>query len=461
MVKRAAMTTTYRRPLSFGLGVLLATLAPGPELMRAAPASCESLAALQLRTGKITSAAEVSQGAFKQPTAGNVPPAAARAYAAMPTICRVTATLTPTADSDIKVEVWLPKTGWNGKLQAVGNGGWAGTISYSALAAAVNDGYAASSTDTGHATPGSTFAIDHPEKLVDYAHRSLHEMAVSAKAVVNAYYDAAPKLAMWNGCSTGGNQGLTIASKYPSDFDAIVAGAPPDPRARLMSVRLLINRLVHRTTDSYIPPEKYPAINEAVLNACDTLDGAKDGVIENPRACKFDPKSIECRGADGPTCLTAPQVETAKLLYSDVKFPKTERVLYPPLLQPGSELAWGTLAGPQPFTNAVDAYRLVHKNPSWNPDSFDMATDFELMENEAAVLNTVTPDLHPFFKRGGKLLMYHGWNDRQVPAMSSVTYFERVLSTAGSGAPAHRSSSTWCQAWIIAREGSARTRSIR
>ncbi len=249
----------------------------------------------------------------------------------------------------------------------------------------MTSGYAATATDTGHSTPGSTFAIGHPEKLIDYAHRSLHEMAVALEGRRQRSSMAARrKLALWNGCSTGGNQGLTIASKYPADFDAIVAGAPPDPRARLMSVRLLINRLVHRTPDSYIPPEKYPALHEAVLNACDTLDGAKDGVIENPRACKFDPKVLECKGADGASCLTPAQVETAKLIYSDVKFPKTERTLYPPLLQPGSELAWATLAGPQPFANAVDAYRSGPQGSGvGRPIASTWPRDFELMDEEA------------------------------------------------------------------------------
>jgi len=426
------MTPNHRRPFSVFAALLLATLAPGPALMRAAPASCESLSSLQVRNGKITSAGEVAQAAFKPPVPATLSPAAARVYAATPAFCRVTATLAPTNDSDIKVEVWLPTDGWNGKLQAVGNGGWAGSISYTALATAVAAGYAAASTDTGHSTPGASFVIGHPEKVIDYAHRSLHEMAVHAKGVVNAFYGSAPKLALWNGCSTGGNQGLTIASKYPDDFDAIVAGAPPDPRARLMSVRLLMNRLVHRSADSYIPPQKYSVIHQAALNACDTLDGAKDGVIENPRVCRFDPRVLECKGADGPSCLTPAQVETAKLLYSDVRHPNDGRRLYPPLLVPGSELVWGTLAGPQPFTNAVDTYRhLAHANPDWDPSGFDAATDIELMEKAGAVLNTVTPDLRPFFKRGGKLLMYHGWNDRQVPAMSSVTYFERVLEAAG------------------------------
>ena len=254
--------STHFRPASLASLLVFAQVVLVALPAQAAPASCESLASLALRNAKVDAAAEVAAGVFTpssaQPGRG-VPPAAARAYAALPAFCRVTATLTPSSDSDIKIEVWLPKAGWNGKLQAVGNGGFAGTISYPALAAAASRGYATTSTDTGHATPGASFAVGHPEKLVDYAHRSLHEMAVAAKAVVNAYYGSAQKLAMWNGCSTGGNQGLTLASKYPADFDAIVAGAPPDPRARLMGVRVLLNKLVHRAPDSYIPAEKYPS----------------------------------------------------------------------------------------------------------------------------------------------------------------------------------------------------------
>jgi feruloyl esterase len=414
--------------------VAIVFLAPRAFVVNAAPGSCGDLVSVVLRSAKVTSAADVSAGAFTPPSAQpgrGVAPAAARAFAAAPAFCRATVTAAPTSDSDIKIEVWLPKAGWNGKFQAVGNGGFAGTISYPALAAALTAGYAAASTDTGHSTPGASFALGHPEKLIDYAHRSLHEMAVSAKALITAYYGSPQKVALWTGCSTGGNQGLTIASKYPADFDAIVAGAPPDPRARLMGVRLLINRLVNRTPGSHIPPEKYPAIHKAALEACDKADGVADGVIPDPRACRFDPKVLQCTGADGPSCLTALQVETAKLIYSEVKHPTSNRVLYPSLLVPGSELNWATLAGPQPFAIPVDAFRhLAFKDPAWDPSRFDPG-DIELMDEAAAVLNTVTPDLRPFFKRGGKLLMYHGWNDQQVPAMSSVTYFEKVLQTAG------------------------------
>ena len=419
-----------------GICVALAFIAPAQQQPQAA-SSCDSLTSLRLPNAAVTSATEVAAGAFTPPTAPGrgVAPAIAQTMAALPPFCRVAITSTPTADSDIKIEVWLPARSWNGKFQAVGNGGWAGTISYPAMAAAMARAYATVSTDTGHTTPGASFAVGHPEKLVDYAHRSLHEMAINAKVVVEAYYGTPATAAVWNGCSTGGNQGLTLASMYPHDFDAIIAGASPDPRARLHSVRLLAHRIVHRTPGSDIPPEKFPVIHSAVMDACDVIDGVKDGVLENPAACRFDPQALACQGADGPSCLTPEQVVTARALVSDVKDPHTGRVLYPPLLQPGSELNWATLAGPQPFGNAAEAYKfLVANNPSWDPTHFNPESDVELTDKKAAVLNTTTPNLKPFFARGGKLLMFHGWNDQQVPAMSSVTYYTRVLDAAGHNA---------------------------
>jgi feruloyl esterase len=299
------------------------------------------------------------------------------------------------------------------------------------MAAAMARGYATAGTDTGHTTPGASFAVGHPQQLVDYAHRSLHEMAMNAKVIVDAYYGKPAAASLWNGCSTGGNQGLTLASMYPNDFDAIIAGAPPDVRSRVHAVRMVLHRFVHRSAGSYIPPEKYPAIH----NACDLNDGVKDGVLENPRACRFDPKIMECKGTDGPSCLTAEQVETARALYSDIKHPKTGEVLYTPLLQPGSELLWGTLAGPQPFSNASETYKyLVAKDAAWDPATFDPAADVAKMDAAAAVLNTAGHDLKRFFARGGKLLMYHGWSDQQNPASTSVSYFDRVINTAGKEA---------------------------
>jgi len=222
---------------------------------------------------------------------------------------------------------------------------------------------------------------------------------------------------------------------YPNDFDAIIAGAPPDVRSRVHAVRLVLHRFVHRTPTSHIPPEKFPAIHKAVLDACDANDGVKDGVLENPRACRFDPKVLQCKDADGPSCLTAEQVDTARALYSDVKHPKTGHVLYSPLLQPGSELLWNVLAGPQPFSNASETYKyLVAKDAAWEVASFDPATDVEKMDKAAAVINTAGDNLKPFFARGGKLLLYHGWSDQQNPASTSVNYFGRVVKAAGQGA---------------------------
>jgi feruloyl esterase len=419
-----------------GVCVALALLVLVQARPAAAAASCESLASLRLPNATVTSATDVAAGAFTPPTAPGrgVAPALARTMAALPAFCRVALTSKPTADSNIKIEVWLPASGWNGRFQAVGNGGWAGTIPYAAMAAAVARGYASAGTDSGHSTPGASFAVGHPEKLVDYAHRSLHEMAVHAKGVVGALYGNRPTASLWNGCSTGGNQGLTLASMYPDDFDAIVAGAPPDPRARLHGVRLLAHHLVHRTTGSYIPPEKYPVIHKAVMDACDAKDGVKDGILENPASCRFDPNVLACKDGDGPSCLTAEQVVTARLLVSDVKHPRTGRVLYPPLLQPGSELMWGTLAGPQAYAIAVETYRyLVAKNQAWEASQLNPDTDVTLTDKAAAVLDTVTPNLKPFFARGGKLLMFHGWNDQQVPASSSISYYKRVLDTVGKG----------------------------
>ena len=419
-------------------------------------ATCESLSGLKLPHTTVTAAQVVAPGAFTLPgpvrgergeTAGDVAARAAegggqavgraaalaQALASLPSFCRVSATIAPSSDSDIKVEVWLPAAGWNGKFQAVGNGGWAGTVSYAALAQAVAGGYATASTDTGHTGNSGAFALGHPEKLVDFGYRAVHEMTVQAKAIVDAFYGTRPSVAFWNGCSLGGRQGITEAQRYPADFDAIVAGAPAVNAMRLHSVRMAMNLQVHSTTESYIPPEKYPMIHAAVLEACDGLDGVKDGVLELPSRCHFDPKVLQCKGPDGPTCLTRPQVETAQALYAPVKDPKTGAALFPPLLERGSELGWATLAGPQPIGTALDAFKyVVFKDAGWDWRRFNAATDVALAERiDDGVINSAVVDLKPFFDRGGKLLIYHGWSDQQVAAENSVDYFSKVTRAAG------------------------------
>ena len=258
-------------------------------------ASCDSLAALALKDTTITMAQLVPAGQFSAPGARQAV-GGANPYKDLPEFCRVAATLKPTSDSDIKVEVWLPANGWNGKFQAVGNGGWAGVISYSAMADAVRAGYASASTDTGHVGGRGTFALDHPEKLIDFAWRSEHEMTVKAKAVIQAFYGSAPRLSYWNGCSTGGRQGLKEAQKFPDDYDGIIAGAP----ANRTAISLWIAHAVLKDPASYIPPGKYPMIHQAALAACDCATGSRTASSTTPPNATSIPKCCSARAATVP-----------------------------------------------------------------------------------------------------------------------------------------------------------------
>jgi Tannase and feruloyl esterase len=415
----------------------LATPAVDVELTAAAAPSCESLASRTFPGTTITLAQVIDAGAFTPPASARgaaAPPAAAKVFRSLPPFCRVAATLKPSKDSDIKIEVWLPATGWNGKFQGVGNGGWAGSISYPALAAAVTAGYAAASTDTGHVGNTAAFALDHPEKLVDMGYRAVHEMTVQGRAITDAFYGSRPSRSVWNGCSQGGRQAITEAERYPADYDAILAGAPAIYNMELHVARVALNALVHRTADSPIPPEKFAMVHDAVLAACDARDGVKDGVIDSPTSCDFDPSALTCKGADSPSCLTAAQVETMRGLYGPIKNGRGE-VVSPPLLQPGTELAWGTLAGPKPLGLATEAMQyVVFKDAAWDWHRFNPATDFDIaLKADERVLGLTDPNLKPFFDRGGKLLMYHGWSDPQVSAQNSVRYFNDVVKTTGKG----------------------------
>ena len=360
--------------------------------------------------------------------------AAITAAEVLPSHCRVALVLTPTPDSHIEMEVWMPSN-WNGKFQAVGNGGWAGSISRDAMAAALNEGYATASTDTGHKsaeTPGASFVPGHPEKLIDYGYRAVHEMTVAAKQLIAAHYGRAAKLSYWNSCSNGGRQGLMEAQRYPADFDGIVAGAPAANWTGRAIGALWVGQLVHKDEASYIPPAKYALLHEAALRACDALDGVTDGVIENPRQCKFDPGTLLCQGADSAACLTAPQVEAARGIYA-------ARDFYPGLA-PGSELGWATYGGPRPFAIGNDYARFVlYHDASWDPRMLDApAAAKEAVRIDQGTTNALNPDLRPFFARGGKLIQYHGWSDPQIPPLHSINYYESVLEKSGSVSGSYR-----------------------
>src|SRR5262245_24427266 len=397
-----------------------------------AAASCESLAALALPNAKITSAQTVAAGGFTPPGRGG----AASGAATLPSFCRVMATLAPSADSDIKIEVWLPTSGWNGKLLSVGNGGWTGSISYAAMGDALGArGYATASTDTGHDGGSGQFALGHPEKLVDFGWRAVHEMTVKSKAVVDAFYGRAPERTYWAGCSSGGKQGLKEAQKFPEDYDGIVAGAPANYWTHLVTQSLWAAQATLKDPASAIPRDKYAVIHDAAVARCDASDGVRDGVIEDPSRCQFDPKTLLCSNGDGPSCLTAPQVAAAQKIYAPARNPRTGQEIFPGLAI-GSEMGWAALAGgPRPLSIADDHYKfVVFKNPDWDFRTLDFDRDLELADriDRDFGLNANDPDLREFAGRGGKIVMYHGWNDQLIAPASSINYLKSVEKALGS-----------------------------
>jgi feruloyl esterase len=404
----------------------------------AATNSCEGLASLALPNTTVTLATPVAAGALtlSGPTNQAGPLALQEvAFKDLPAFCRVAITIKPTADSDIKVEVWMPAANWNGKFMAIGNGGWAGSVWYGVMGSPLTRGYATASTDTGHqGLPfDGSFALGHPEKLVDFGSRSVHEMTVKAKAIIAAYYGGAPKVSYWNGCSTGGRQGLMEAQRFPADFDGIVAGAAANNWTRLAAQSIWVAQGVDKDEASQIPASKYPMIHQAVLDACDALDGVKDGVIENPRRCKFDPKVIQCKGADAADCLTAAQVQSVQRIYTDAINPRTKQLVYPGL-EPGTELAWQVLAGPKPNPISVNYFTyVVFKNKDWDYKTMNLDSDVALGEKvDHGTIEATDPNLKPFFAHGGKLLQYHGWADNQISPRNSVNYYESVLEAMGN-----------------------------
>jgi feruloyl esterase len=419
---------------AFACVVLSSTIVQG-QGAPVSSAQCERLAAsLTLPNTRVVSVNAVSAGRFVPPSAPGTTNAPAP-LTDLPAFCRVQLILTPSADSDIRAEVWLPLTGWNGKFQQVGNGGWGGSIQYAALGAALRRGYAAASTDTGHVGDTARFAVGHPEKLTDFGYRAVHETALQSKATVAALYGSTPRFSYFNGCSGGGRQGFMEAQRYPADFDAIIAGAPGYNRTDQSFQLVLASQATHRDAASFIPPAKLPALHKAALNACDARDGAADGLISDPMSCRLDPEVLACTGADGVDCLTRPQIEAAKRIYAPVIDPRTGREVFPGV-EAGSEPRWTINAGgARPLGMSDELFKyVVFRDPNWDFLTLDVAKHVDMARAAAAgTIDATSPDLKPFIDRGGKLLIYHGWGDTNVPPRSSVNYYNRLVDTLGPG----------------------------
>jgi feruloyl esterase len=400
------------RPVFF---VLIATAA-------AAQVPCTQLRSIELPAATVPLAETPSAGPFRQ--------------AGAPEYCRVAFTMKPTADSEIKAEVWLPAPAdWNGKLHVAGGGGFVGYINYGAMAAALREGYAAASTDTGHTGGSAEFALGHPEKVVDFAYRAVHETTVKAKAILAAYYGRRARLSYWEGCSTGGRQGLMEAQRYPEDFDGIIAGAPANNQIQLCAWRMALLVWALKGPANALPAAKAALVNNAVLDACDTLDGVKDRLLTDPRKCRFDPATLLCRGPEQDNCLTAGQLETVRMAYADAR-KKNGELIYPGL-PPGGESGW-RLPGPATEPGGIDLgmFRFIaHQDASWDWRRFDLERDTALAQRQAGFIEATDPDLTAFKARGGKLLIYHGWNDGgsggAISPLNSIAYYEGVLARMG------------------------------
>jgi feruloyl esterase len=410
-------------------GILLMTFAAKAAW---AQQPCEKLTELKLTRAAITSAKVVA--------AGPIPGRSGRPPIEAPERCVVEGVARPTKDSEISFEVWLPVNGWNDKYQQVGNGGWAGSIPTGSLVNAIQRGYATAGTDDGHRSSGAgdaSWAIGHPEKLIDFGWRAVHQTSVQAKAVIRAFYGKDAAYNYFVGCSDGGREALSEAQRFPEDFHGIIAAAPAYDWSHHFTGFIWNEQAMTHEPGSAIPAAKLAAIQKAAVGACDSLDGVTDGLLEDPRLCRFDPAVITCKGADGPDCLTAPQVTALQKIYAGPKNPRTGKQIYPGY-SPGTEGAPGSWAGwimnsPDiaiqfAFGNSYYGHA-VFEDPKWDYRTLDFDSDIEFGDRKAGVIiNSNNPDLRSFRANGGKLITYHGWGDAAIAPLSSIEYYEKVTA---------------------------------
>ena len=421
----------------FAILTIFMTVAFSPT---AFAASCESLSSLKLPDTTITSAKAIAAGEFQSPS----PAPGMPAVSGLPAFCRVVAEIKPSSDSDIKMEVWLPASGWNGKYQGVGNGGFAGSITYAGLANALKAGYASASTDTGH-TGGATdakWALGHPDKIVDFGYRGIHEMTVKAKAIIKAFYGDDPKHSYFGSCSNGGRQALMEAQRFPEDYDGILAGAPANFWTHLLSAGAWDTQATMANPGSYIPAAKIPALSAAVLKTCDAQDGVSDGIVNDPRQCKFDPASMACKtGTDGNDCLTAPQVMALDKLYLGPR--NSGGKVFPGRVEGGEDGPGGWplwITGATPGTGLMYLFttgffsNMVFDDANWDFKTFNFDSGVKLADDKQAKnLNATSTDLKGFKARGGKLIIYHGWSDAAISALNTIDYYNSLSAAMGPG----------------------------
>jgi len=408
-----------------------------------APQSCEKLSQLAVSKAKIVSAQTVEAGTFAPPAA--MSPwltGSPDLYKTLGAFCRVVVEATPSADSSIKIEVWMPTEGWNGRFRGQGNGGFAGEIDYRRLGLAVQQKYASAATDTGHSAGGTDarWALGHPKKVIDFGYRAIHEMTQIAKTVISAFYGTNAQHSYFDNCSNGGRQALMEAQRFPRDYDGIISGAPANYWTHLLTKALADSHATTLDPASYIPASKVPALARAVNAACDVQDGVTDGVLNDPRQCKFDPAVLLCKAEDSTECLTASQVTALKKLYEGPRDAKGA-LIFPGYL-PGAEEGeggWGLwITGPAPRQSLMFAFgigyfsNMVYAKSDWDYRNTKVNDGLKAAERKTAkILNATNPNLAAFKARGGKLILYHGWNDAAISALNTINYYNSVASKMG------------------------------
>ncbi|WP_458094051.1 DUF6351 family protein [Roseomonas sp. WA12] len=421
---------------------LLALVASVPGAARAA--NCSALASMALPQARVEVAEEVAAGGYRPPTGP--------AQEALPAFCRVHGVVTPVPGSRIGFELWMPKDGWNGRLQMFGNGGYSSAISYGEMAGLLRRGYATLGTDTGHQGDDPSFAEGRPEAIVDWGHRAVHESVVRAKEIVASFYGRSARQTFFAGCSTGGHQAMSSAQRYPEDFDGIIAGASGGNRTHLNAGFLWQYLRNHRTGDDaaqIIPAAKLRLIGDAVQAACRADNGARGGGhpgdtwLNDPLACSFDPARLRCTGEDGASCLTDPQVNALRTMYDGPRNPRTGELIHFPFPRgsensggtqnlPGWSLYWADPGNPTAPARVNYWRHWAGFGAGWSWWRFDFDRDMAAVDERLApVINAMSTNLSAFRQRGGKLIAYHGMSDPVVPFAESIAYHDRAVAAQG------------------------------
>ena len=360
----------------------------------------------------------------------------------LPPSCRVEVSAThPPAGDDVNIWIWLPTTNWNGRFQGTGGGGFSGG-SQNSLQGPLRAGYATGATDTGHVGGSGSFALDENGRLNwqlirDNAYLGIHEMTVAGKTLTEAFYGTAPRYSYFNGCSTGGRQGLSEAQRYPGDYDGMLSGAPAINWPKL-HVAQLWGQLKMLEADNFVAQCKFQAATDAAVAACDGIDGVADGVIEDPNRCTFDPATlVGTETACGP--ITAADADIIQAIWEGPRTSDGDFLWYG--LEPGASFGGlnnttGTPPQGSPFGITLQWFRyFLTMDPEWDWTTIDQDA-YELfwlqsVEQYGEVLGTDNPDLSDFAARGGKIVLWHGWNDQLIYPMGTVDYYDRVVDIMG------------------------------